>query len=525
MPLPFVNDSHVFIPRIYVDSTLCDSHESFKRRMRNLLTAPVLAIVVSLLLVVAFLSGAAMVLTDAHSQIEKTSSGLARRLAGSLQQEVSRDIDLIDLSIQAVADAAGQPAVMRLPTVLRDQLFFSRAGAARYVQKVSLIDEHGAVISESLSTSDAGPSQRHYVDAQRVLVAPQSRDNSRLMFGNPYRALDGLTRLIDFSRDVWTPSGAFAGTVVATVNLTNFSNIFFSLNAPAHTRVTLKTMSSEELMRNDDFDGRDTALPASSFVTRMTNAIMQSIGKHGDDDVTVDSAVPGMPMLVSVVLSGPVLFAAWHDRVTQVTEYCLLISLLFVLMAASLAYALHRRAQSELALGRLASLDALTGLPNRRALDRTFQQAFEHAKRSRTPLSILFLDVDDFKNFNDRYGHVAGDQALQAVAAAIRTALSRNSHFVARYGGEEFVVIFPETGGPLAVSLAERVRLSVRSLRLEHAAAPAQIVTASIGVASFDTFTDTASAVLLARADNALYAAKRAGKDAVVMLAAVGLAT
>jgi len=484
--------------------------------MRNFLTAPVLVVVVSLLLVVAFLSGAAMVLTDAHSQIEKTSHGLGQRLAASLQQEVSRDIDLIDLSIQAVSDAAGQPAVMRLPTVLRDELFFSRAAAARYVQKVSLLDRYGAVISESLPAAD---------DAPRVLVVPDSRDNSRLNFGKPYRASDGLTRLIDFSRDVWTPSGAFSGVVVATVNLTNFSNIFFSLSVPSHTQVTLKTIGGEALIRNDDFDGRDTTLPASSLVTRVTNAIMVGIGKHGDDDVTVDSYVPGMPMLVSVVLPGPVLFAAWHVRVAQVAAYCLLISLLFLLMAASLAYALRRRAQSEMALGRLASLDALTGLPNRRVLDRTFQQAFEHAQRSRTPLSVLFLDVDDFKNFNDRYGHVAGDHALQAVAAAIRTALSRNSHFVARYGGEEFVVIFPETGGPLAVSLAERIRLSVRSLRLEHAAAPAQIVTASIGVASFDTCTDTTSAVLLERADNALYAAKRAGKDAVVMLAAVALAT
>ena len=489
--------------------------------MRTFLTAPVLAIAVSLLLVMGFLSGAAMVLTDAHRQIEKTSHSLAQRLAASLQQEVSRDIDLIDLSIQAVADAAGQPSVMRLPTELRDQLFFSRAGAARYVQKVSLLDQHGAVISESLPTEDV--TQRG--DAKRFVVVPVSRDSSRLMFGKPYRASDGLTRLMDFSRDVWTPSGAFAGVVVATVNLTNFSDIFVSLSAPPHTRVTLKTTNGEALMRNDDgeFEARATTAPADPLVTRLTNAIMVGIGKHGDDDVAVESAVPGVPLFISVVLSGPMLFEAWHDRVAQVSGYCLLISILFLMMAASLAYALQRRAQSEIALSRLASLDALTGLPNRRALDSNFEQAFEHAQRSRTPLSVLFLDVDDFKNFNDRYGHVAGDQALQAVAAAIRTALSRNSHFVARYGGEEFVVIFPETGGSLAVSLAERVRLSVRSLRLEHAAAPAQIVTASIGVASFDTFTDTASAMLLKRADSALYAAKRAGKDAVVMLGAVAL--
>ncbi|BCM92938.1 phytochrome-like protein cph2 [Abditibacteriota bacterium] len=153
--------------------------------------------------------------------------------------------------------------------------------------------------------------------------------------------------------------------------------------------------------------------------------------------------------------------------------------------------------------------DVLTGLNNRRALERKFEEEFKRAQRYQLPFSVLIMDVDHFKSFNDNFGHPAGDELLHNLGQLL-AAKARTSDFVARYGGEEFVVLLPNTNSEGAFKLAERFRLAVEAMPCSH-----RSITISVGVASFNAGMDN-SATLLAAADKALYEAKGNGRNRVV---------
>ena len=174
-------------------------------------------------------------------------------------------------------------------------------------------------------------------------------------------------------------------------------------------------------------------------------------------------------------------------------------------------------------LTRLATTDGLTGLANRRCFDEALEREWRRAERDGSSLSLLLLDVDRFKLFNDRYGHQEGDACLRAVAQAVAACIGRPGDLVARYGGEELVLLLPGTEGDGAAVLAERVRAAIEALRLTHEGNPGQggVVTASIGVASILPSMVTHSGInspeaLVVAADEALYEAKRCGRNRVV---------
>lgn len=166
-------------------------------------------------------------------------------------------------------------------------------------------------------------------------------------------------------------------------------------------------------------------------------------------------------------------------------------------------------------LKKLATIDGLTGLLNRRAFNEIYEQEFYRSSRARTPLSILMIDVDYFKRYNDTYGHQKGDLCLKKVTSQIKNSIWRKSDSVARYGGEEFIVILFKTSRKEARNIAERIRTSVESLSLVHEKSNYRKVTISIGLASFD-FKESSTVVdLLKFADDALYKAKENGRNRV----------
>lgn len=174
-------------------------------------------------------------------------------------------------------------------------------------------------------------------------------------------------------------------------------------------------------------------------------------------------------------------------------------------------------------LRRLVSQDGLTGLSNRRAFDLHLADEWRRALRSREPLSLVMLDVDHFKRFNDRYGHPAGDECLRQVGAALLEATRRVGDLAARYGGEEFAVVLPGTDVARALAFGERLCAAVADLAIVHADSPvAAHVTASVGVATADTAGADGPcgepADLVSLADRALYRAKAEGRARAVGL-------
>ena len=165
-------------------------------------------------------------------------------------------------------------------------------------------------------------------------------------------------------------------------------------------------------------------------------------------------------------------------------------------------------------LEQLSFQDSLTGVANRRHFEHALAREWKRASRTANPLSLLLLDIDHFKAYNDSLGHPAGDDCLQQVARSLQKAVSRPGDLIARYGGEEFGIILPKTSRAGAESVAERVQQTVAELRIDHPESPtAPILTVSIGVASAVPTSDGDPAGLIAAADEALYAAKDAGRN------------
>ena len=163
----------------------------------------------------------------------------------------------------------------------------------------------------------------------------------------------------------------------------------------------------------------------------------------------------------------------------------------------------------------LADTDGLTGLVNRRRFDELLENELLRTRRSRSPVSLLMLDIDRFKAFNDTYGHQPGDDCIRQVAEVLKRGARRPADVVARYGGEEFCVILPDTSEEGAHQLAAQLREAVRDLRIEHSSSEKGIVTVSIGRATASESELLASDELIRRADVALYSAKSTGRDRV----------
>lgn len=167
-------------------------------------------------------------------------------------------------------------------------------------------------------------------------------------------------------------------------------------------------------------------------------------------------------------------------------------------------------------LVRLSNEDALTGLYNRRYLNETIAIEWERAERSEEPLSVVFVDIDYFKLYNDTYGHLQGDKALMRVASVLRKHMRRTSDIAARYGGEEFVLLLPNTPSAGAQVVANNVMRAVDGLKIEHKTSNvADHLTLSIGVATWAQEENMTMNKLIAQADAAVYQAKAEGRHAI----------
>ncbi|MGI2260806.1 diguanylate cyclase [Shewanella sp. GXUN23E] len=167
---------------------------------------------------------------------------------------------------------------------------------------------------------------------------------------------------------------------------------------------------------------------------------------------------------------------------------------------------------------KLSYLDGLTGIANRRRFDMRLEEEWQRAQRSNLPLSLLMIDVDSFKAFNDTYGHLAGDDCLRQLATEMAAAVSRGTDLVARYGGEEFAVIMADTHGRGGMKVASEIQRRVAGLAIPHRAslAATDVVSVSIGIACMVPGAEQSSQLLQAAADRALYQAKRDGRNKIV---------
>ena len=196
-------------------------------------------------------------------------------------------------------------------------------------------------------------------------------------------------------------------------------------------------------------------------------------------------------------------------------------ALLLALRNADAYRRIERLLREKDALQELTNIDSLTEVSNRRHFDEVFSREFQRARREGEPLSLIMIDIDGFKPYNDRYGHQAGDQALRQVAGEIRSRVRRASDLAARYGGEEFCIVLPSTPESTAVILSERIRMAIENLTINtdgysNNTSAETTITASFGVAGTVPHRSSSPDALLQLADTRLYEAKEAGRNRVV---------
>lgn len=186
-----------------------------------------------------------------------------------------------------------------------------------------------------------------------------------------------------------------------------------------------------------------------------------------------------------------------------------------VIVRARVRTHLMLKYQSDL-LRDMAIIDGLTGIPNRRRFDEVLNIEWQRCVREKQVLSLALIDIDFFKQFNDTYGHQAGDACLVSVAHALRASLNRPPDLLARYGGEEFVCLLPQTAADGAIHVANELLESVRRLNIAHATSKAaNVVTISVGVSTIQPTVAGDCAQSLRLADEALYRAKHSGRNTV----------
>ncbi|WP_316348046.1 diguanylate cyclase [Desulfuromonas acetoxidans] len=205
----------------------------------------------------------------------------------------------------------------------------------------------------------------------------------------------------------------------------------------------------------------------------------------------------------------------WTQYKTQ-SSFVLVAMAIIVLLTCYLFVSRRKLYLAQQKLMRISERDPLTGLYNRRKFMNYYEKEWKAAQRSKTPLAVLMIDIDHFKDYNDHYGHLAGDVALTAVAGAIETRITRPRDCTARYGGEEFIGLLPETDDLAAAQVAEKIRIQVEKLQVQHAySATADHITVSIGITSLQEGDKINRMELINLADKALYEAKEAGRNCV----------
>ena len=222
-------------------------------------------------------------------------------------------------------------------------------------------------------------------------------------------------------------------------------------------------------------------------------------------------------LVIHLVLAQPKWIYSVIDIVNVTLMTLLAVLLSQVIRATRLKELTNARlAESNNKLRRLSFLDPMTGLANRRYLEKYLEREWGRAIREHTPLSLVMMDLDYFKDFNDAYGHQEGDKCLAEIAAHIREVLKRPTDLLARYGGDEFIAVLPNTGQEGAMQVADSIAQAVGNLAILVPNSPHRCLTISLGTASHRPTLGESSETLVAAADRALYQAKLAGRNRFV---------
>jgi diguanylate cyclase (GGDEF)-like protein len=474
----------------------------------------------SSLTVIAILAIVTFLLIREHANAQQAAVRSATTVAQLIDADVLRTVELYDLTLQGLIAASQRDDLKQVSPQVRHLVLFDRSTTARFKGDILLLDPHGEVLADSSLTE---PKPGNFADRDYFLAHAFNRDTG-MFISRPFKPRcdcdDRDEWRISFSRRISSATGEFLGVAVASMRLAYFDKLFNSLNIGNGSALSIINddgilLAQKPRLQNDSI-GKDFAnRPNVQRILRERSGSFDSVSSVDQTQrLYTFSRVGNLPLTVIVALSANDVFAAWNRTAIVISGATGVLCIGLLWLTWLLCRELRLRHIAEQELAQLAATDALTGVANRRTLDQTLRHEWFRAQRSGKPLSVLMIDADHFKAFNDQHGHQAGDDALRVLAKVIAENIRRPADLVARYGGEEFSVILAETDSAGAQQIAEHIRVAVE--QLPFVAGIESPITVSIGISTWTTSANTSLEQLLFAADKALYQAKEGGRNRVV---------
>jgi diguanylate cyclase (GGDEF)-like protein len=457
--------------------------------------------------------------SDLH-EAEATSGRNSLNLARAIESEISRSVELYDLALNGAIDALKLPGIDAVSPQVRRYVLFDRSVAKPYFGSMFLADATGNFIDTATgeNTGNVNVADRDYFMIQR------ERDGIGLYLSKPFTSrLRHNEASVALSRRLPDVDGKFAGIVAAVLRMNYFLDLAHRMRLEEDSVITILRADGTILVREPSIDGSGDTGRQLSFDSGLLTSFSQSEGTFtrpslmdGVRRVYSFVRLKDVPVIVVIGQSEEGILTRWWQRVWLFAGIGLVLGASAITLSLLLRRELRRRMAMEEQLVALARADALTGLANRRAFDDCAQQEWARSMRTRLPLSVLMIDIDAFKNFNDRHGHMNGDILLVAVAGMVAGRARRPADLAARFGGDEFALILPETPPEAAEAIAQNLREQVEASGREGGREASRI-TLSIGLASAVGTPEKPVGALINAADSALYEAKRSGRNRVIV--------
>jgi diguanylate cyclase (GGDEF)-like protein len=451
---------------------------------------------------------------------------IADSKAGIAAQQTQDALQIIGTVLQGLGKQATSYGID--PAALAEIMNSATADIASAPQIIAIFvfDEHGNLRASTMPPIRSGVN----VADREYFVYHRTHVDAGMHINEPIVSRVMGQHAIPVTIRVNQRDGSFGGVIVADIN-TSFQTKFYEhLNLGPDSAANL-------FLDNGILLTRWPPMPEAVGTSMKETPLFQAMLAGGSEgSMTLRSTMDGIahvisyrrleqyPIFVAVGIAEDEALAAWRrDTITHLA-LGLLVSAVIGTIGMRLAQQIRLRGEAEAdlfhanqTLKELAMKDDLTGLANRRHFDSVFKVELNRAQRYDHPLALMLLDVDHFKQYNDRYGHLLGDQCLKLIAQTICAAgAKRPCDLVARYGGEEFVVLQPEIDLDGAMFVAEEMRRAVQALGIEQIDNPAGVATISIGVHVWHPWDEaTDGNALLAKADSALYQAKTDGRNRV----------
>jgi diguanylate cyclase (GGDEF)-like protein len=455
-----------------------------------------------------------------------TTANMARALASHAE----RSLNIADSVLTEIVERVDQTGPDRIDIDRMHARMARIALNSAEIQELFVYDADGMRLATSLLTVLPGSNRDREFFRYHMTHADMSTH-----IGKPIRSRSSGILTIPISRRINLPDGSFGGVAMASLKLDFFGKFYDSFDL-GRTGTIILALDDGTLLYRRPFK---TAMVGTSIANGPVFQLYKKSGPVGTAMLVAKldgierlysyRHLDGFPLLVATAQSKDEILEGWWMAVIKMSSVVVFAVCMLAWGGRRMIGQLRVREALEeelraarnvlelrnVSLRDLADSDSLTGLANRRRFDETLAFEHERARRSGLPFSLIMIDVDYFKKFNDRYGHVAGDDCLRRVAGAIATGPRRPTDLAARYGGEEFAVILPDTDTEGARAVAEKIRIAVEALNITHADSPSGPVTISLGVHTCQPAENGGAAPLacIEAADQLLYQAKLNGRN------------